>query len=163
MSSGKPDINAITISNGKSPDRSKNMNNSVYSHSQSLSGTGVPSGSGHYIGSHHGHLQPSNPNSHQGSSGVINNANTTRSPYLGMPVPGMNLTGNNSNSSANNHNTQQPNLKKRLENKDSSSVTRKKDSGGASMLANANYKNALLSGNIGTGAGMNQHTQGTGQ
>ena len=79
-----------------------------------------------------------------------------------MPVPGMNLTGNNSNSSANNHNTQQPNLKKRLDNKDSSSVTRKKDSGGASMLANANYKNALLSGNIGTGAGMNQLTQGTG-
>ena len=29
MSTGKPDINAITISNGKSPDRSKNM--SVYS------------------------------------------------------------------------------------------------------------------------------------
>lgn len=29
LSSGKPDLNAITISNGKSPDRNKNM--SVYS------------------------------------------------------------------------------------------------------------------------------------
>jgi hypothetical protein len=34
MSTGKADANAITISNGKSPDRSKNM--SVYSQGQSL-------------------------------------------------------------------------------------------------------------------------------
>ena len=62
MSTGKPDINAITISNGKSPDRSKNM--SVYSQGQSLAAQiNIQGGS------------------HQGSSGVIG---STRSPYLGV-------------------------------------------------------------------------------
>ena len=62
MSTGKPDVNAITISNGKSPpDRSKNM--SVYSQGQSLA------------------AQINQGNSHQGSSGVIG---SNRSPYLGV-------------------------------------------------------------------------------
>ena len=63
MSTGKADANAITISNGKSPDRSKNM--SVYSQGQSLP------------------IQFSNVGSHQASMQGIAN---TRSPYLGMPV-----------------------------------------------------------------------------
>lgn len=62
LSSGKPDLNAITISNGKSPDRNKNMN--VYSQNNT---------------------QQSATGSHQGSSQVINQQ--TRSPYLGAPGP----------------------------------------------------------------------------
>ena len=64
MSSGKADINAITISNGKSPDRAKTK--SVYSHGhQSLGAT----------------AQVNHAGSHQGSFGLIGQ---TRSPYLGL-------------------------------------------------------------------------------
>ena len=61
MSSGKAEAQAITISNGKSPDRSKNM--SVYSQGPSLAN------------------QVSQIGSHAGSSGMIG---STRSPYLGV-------------------------------------------------------------------------------
>ena len=67
MSSGKNDINAITISGGKSPDRSKNM--SLYSQGQSLAAQ-ISQGIA----------------SHAGSSSVI--GNSTRSPYLGMTGTG---------------------------------------------------------------------------
>ena len=69
MSSGKPDHNAITITNGKSPDRSKNM--SVISQGQHSS-----------LNNPITQQMNNHPGSHNGSSGVIG---TTRSPYLGMP------------------------------------------------------------------------------
>ena len=64
MSSGKADMHAITISNGKSPDRAKTK--SVYSHGHQSLGASA---------------QVNHAGSHQGSFGLIGQ---TRSPYLGL-------------------------------------------------------------------------------
>ena len=73
-----------------------------------------------------------------------------------MPIPGMNTNPGTMGNIANSVPAQAANLKKRLD-KEANSVTRKKDSG--SMLANANYKNALIHGASGN-TGVNQNNAG---